>query len=227
MAKQMKWERIAALSGLGIAVVLVVRTLITPTPPLSAGEGAVAAFFVDKQSVWLLGVLMTGLVVAFGTWFYSGLREQLARRGEGRLGSVVYGSWIIVATLALVRHGILAVPALVPMHFEITVMLLTLASVLLGMVWFASAVTFLAMCVGGARGKAFPWWFNLGTLGVAVVMVLGGMASGVADGFLARTSNFRWVVLWTYIGWLTVASLVLFVQIGREIAVSGEAATEG
>lgn len=226
MNQQMKWERIAALTGLGISVVLVIRTLITPAPPVADGEAAVAQFFLDKQSVWLVGVLMTGLVIAFGTWFYAGIREQLARHGESRLGTVVFGSWIIVATIAMVRHAMLAVPALVPMPFDITVMLLTLASVLLGMVWFASAVTFAAVCIGGARGKAFPWWFNLGTLLVAIEMVLGGMSSGVAEGFLARSSNLRWVVLWTYIGWLAVASIVLYVQIGRE-AVLDSSPTEG
>jgi hypothetical protein len=208
---------LASLTGIAFALVVAARTLITPTPPLAGGdESAVRSFFVQKQGVWLLAVWMTALVVIFGTWFFGSLRAHLARHGAGRLASVGFGGWLIVGALALARHALIAVPALVPLPLVATASILTVAAIMLGMVWSAAFITVLSTAIAGARAKALPWWFNFLSAVTAIVLAIGTLVMLLPDGYFSRIGNFRWIVLWVYVAWSALASLVLFVRISRE-----------
>lgn len=217
-----KWERLGALTGVVMAVIVAARTLITPTVPIADWIGAAdplssQVWFDEHRSVWLLTVWLTGLIVVAGTWFHGGLRAYLTRQGASRLAGIGYAGWIITATIALVRHTILAVPALSPIPDEATAALFTLGPLLLGMVWFGAFITATAVAIAGARFKALPWWFNFLTAVEAVILGCGTLQLVfVGGGYFSMSGDFRWIVLWSYVAWTAIGGLVLYSRLGRE-----------
>lgn len=226
MSSQSKWERLSALSGLLFAVLLLIRTLVTPKPPLADGPEAVAAFFSKEQGLWLLTVFITGFVVLAGTWFYGGLRAYLERAGESRLATIMFGSWVMVGSLALLRHGMLAVPAIAPVGFAMTGLLLILASVLLSMVWVAAFGATAALMIAAARSRCFPSWF-VALSGIFTVVLLGGVATLLsANGYFSPLGDFKNVVLYAYIVWAALGSILLFMQLGAQDDATSERVAE-
>lgn len=211
---QARWERIATLSGIGFAVLLGLRTLITPRIPIADGESAVAAFFVAHQSVWLATVFMTGLIVLAGTWFYGGLHAVLTRAGEGRLATVAFGGWVMVGAVALVRHALLAVPALLPLDLATTTLLVVAAAIMLSMVWLAAFVATAAIAVAATRSGALPSWCIAATVAFAMLTLAGGLTLLKVNGYFSPTGDFKTLVVWGYVVWASLVSLAMFAQFG-------------
>jgi hypothetical protein len=202
------WERIGLGAGLALALVLAARTLITPTVPKDPAVWA--AFFADKQSVWLWTVWLTGVVVVVGTWFYGSVRAVIARAegGAGRVAMIFFGAWLIQGTLAAARHAIIAIPAMVPgLDAGVVGSLLVIGAAMLGMVWFAFLLQAVAVAMVTMRTKALPAWIGWISWLAAIVAALGTLAIVQTDGLFARAGGFRWVVLWTYIGWIALLSV--------------------
>ena len=210
------WERWGALSGLVFAVLLVVRTLMTPKIPFTEGPDGVAGWFSDNQRIWTITVWLTGLIILLGTWFIGGLRAYLARQGASRLGTIALTGWAIVAAIALMRHAMLAVPAMYPVGFEITGLLAGMASLMLGMVWFAALITTLAVAMAGLETKKLPSWFTWLSFLESFILLVGTLQLVQADGPFSTSGILRWVVLYSYIAWNAIGSLLLYSLLKKE-----------
>jgi hypothetical protein len=213
-----KLERYASLSGVIVAVLLLIRTLLlSPSIPLGNPD-ALPAFYADKAHILGLQVFLTGIIVIFGTIFFGGLRAYLVRRGADRLANIMFAGWIIQAAIALVRHAMLAVPVLAsPLRDPALIgFLAILAGVMLGFVWCAAFLIAAATSIATSYTRALPSWFGWATALVAIVFLTGSLVVSTSSGFFALSGNFRWVVLYTYIGWTAVASLILFSRLGSE-----------
>lgn len=212
-------ERYAALSGLVVAVLLLVRTMwLSPKPPLSGDVNALNAFYAAKGHTLGLQIFLTGVIVIFGTIFFGGLRAYLVRRGADRAANIMFAGWIIQAVLALARHSFLAVPVLAPTLRDpgLLAFVATVAGIMLGFVWFGSFIIAAATSIATSQTDGLPQWFGWATAAVAVVFLLGGLVVSTASGFFSIVGNFRWIVLYTYIGWTAVASAVLFERLSVE-----------
>lgn len=208
-----KWERLGILTGLLLAAILALRIAITPTVPKD--PTAWTPFFTDKQTLWLWTVWLTGAIVVVGTWFYGSVRSFLVRAegGTGRLAVILYGAWLIQATLAAARHALLAIPALNPtLDPGITGTLLASASMMLGMVWFTFLLQTVAMAVVGRRTRAVPMWYIAFTWLAGVSALLGTFSIVDLSWHFSRAAKFRWVVLWTYVAWVAVTSVVCAIR---------------
>jgi hypothetical protein len=217
--EERRLERYASLSGLVVAVLLLIRTLaLSPKPPGHGSLTEFTAFYADKAHILGLQVFITGIVVIFGTVFFGGLRAYLVRRGADRLANIMFAGWIIQAALALIRHSFLAVPVLfVPLRDPGFVEFLgTVAGIMLGFVWMAAFLIAASTSIATSVTNALPKWFGWATAIAAVVFLLGGLVVSATGGFFSLSGNYRWVVLYTYIGWTAVASLVLFDRLGSE-----------
>ena len=206
------WQRAGILSGLVLAASLAIRTLITPTvpPPTTATATSFMTFFSDHQSLWLWTVWLTGAVVVLGTWFYGSLRPVLAGiDGGDRAATIFFGAWIIQGSLAAARHATIALPAMTPsMDPSIGYTLLGIASVMLGMVWFTFALQTVTVFVICVRSRGIAMWYVVLSGLATVIAFLGTFSIVQLNGHFSRTAKFRWVVLWTYIGWVAITSLV-------------------
>ena len=214
------FERWASLSGLVLAVLLTVRTLITPQIPFIYGENGVEIWFRQNHILWVVTVWMTIFIVIAGTWFVGGLRAYLARQGASRLGTIALIGWSMVGTLALARHALLAMPALVGYTlFEMPGMALFLAQVagvMLGMVWGAAVIVTIAVGMAGIQSGKLPNWFSWFSLLEGVLLLAGSLATVQVDGFFSSTGPYRYVALWSYILWNAAGSLVLYRLLKKE-----------
>jgi hypothetical protein len=212
-----KWERWTALSGVIVAALLLIRTLfLTPVPPLTSDPSTLGGFYFAHASKLQLQVFLTGVIVILGTWFFGGLRAYLVRAGADRLANIMFAGWIMQGALALVRHSFLAVPALAYTTQLPILMIYNVASIMLGFVWMCAFIIAGATSLASSRAGALPSWFGWGTAIVAVIMLLGSLAVSEPAGYFSRFGDFRWVVLYTYIGWVAVTSILLYQGLGAE-----------
>ncbi len=217
-----KWERLASLTGVVMAALLAVRTLITPSPHtyliVEAGPYEMATWFLGHRGVLLLAVWMTGLIVVAGTWFHGGLRAYLSRQGASRLAGIGFAGWILVGTISLVRHAMLSVLVLYALPLDANLSIIVVGQMMLGMVWFGAFITAIAVAIAGARFSALPWWFNFGTAVEAVILGAGTLVvlTGGSGGYFSLSGDFRWIVLWSYIAWAAIGGLVLYSRLGKE-----------
>src|SRR2546425_712695 len=98
-----RWERLAAVSGIGFAAAVLVGSFLPGTPPKPDDPiSKIQAFFVDHRTKYLASVLVFGAGLAFFLWFLGVLRSVL-RRGEGgtgRLSALAFGAGLVVAAVA-------------------------------------------------------------------------------------------------------------------------------
>ena len=211
------WGRVAAVAGLLFAAMILLRTLVVPVPPWVGGQAGVQRFFAEKHGLLGFGVFATGVIVVLGTFFFGGLRAFLVRQSTVTPANIMFGGWLIQGALALARHTFVAIPALIPAAAPSSAVgLYTLASVMLGFVWFSALIITAAVGLVPNRSGALPAWFSWLTLVAAVIFLLGGLAVSTPAGFFSRSGDFRWVVLYTYIGWSAIAALVLYQRVGAE-----------
>lgn len=214
-----RMERIGLATGLGLALVLVVRTLITPSVPPSAGSTPeeFASFFTDNQSVWLWTVWLTGLVLVLGTLFFGSVRAVIAR-AEGapaRAANIFFAAWIAQGTVAASRHAIMALPAVSKGADPLLgYTLLGIGAFMLGMVWFLFLLQTVALALIILRMRVLPAWMGWFSWLAAVVAFLGTLMIVQLTGPLSAGGGFRWVVLGTYIAWVALLSLASLMSSG-------------
>lgn len=216
--EERRWVRLGLVSGLALALVLVIRTLITPAipPPVKTPEPVLSAFFTAHESVWLWTVWLTGVVVVVGTWFHTAVREILAGDASTKmLGNIVLIAWAIQGSLAAARHAIMALPAInkgIDPLVDYT--LLGIGAFMLGMVWFTFLVQTVAVALAAPRAKVLPAWIGWLSWVAALVALLGTLVIVERTGFFSPPGGFRWVVLGTYIVWTALLALAGLLQMG-------------
>lgn len=206
-------SRLAPLTGLVFAVLVVVTTVVSPTQPKPSTSGAhVIAFFTAHRAAERAGAVLGTLAVAFLLFFAGSLLDTMRRASGGDvLGSVaLVGAGLLAAGLAVsasltwaltdgpasfspaTAHGLDAV------GYDMVLPMIA------GIIVFA-----LATGIAVVRGRWLPAW-----LGWALI----------ALGVIAPSPAFP-IAMFGLVAWSALAAVLLAVRNGRTAAPQSPAVT--
>jgi len=163
---QDRWERIAALSGVVVAILFVaIIALAGELPKASASGSEVAAYVGEHRSALLLVAYLEGLAAVALLWFWGVARSALTvgEGGTGRLSNVVLVAGAAQALLYLLNSaflGLLAYHATGTTDAGAAAMLYRLGFVAFQAGAFPLGAAWLATAIVGLRCKALPVWIS-------------------------------------------------------------------
>ncbi len=207
-----KWERLAALSGLVFAVVLVVGIVVGGKPPrVDASPGSIAAFVSAHHRAMKVGSLLSGLAIIFALWFLGSLFGFM-RKAEGdraRLSVVAVTSGTLMGAAALIGSTLQAFVASQGGAAAASGAFV-LSGLVFGAIWFPGVALAGAVATLGGRTKALPSW-HVGLSTVAAVVFLVASFAGVkTSGPLAQFGPISFVALILFAVWIAATSLVVY-----------------
>jgi hypothetical protein len=209
-----KWspERLAASSGIGFVILLVVGSLIPGSPKkYSASAADIATWLHDKHKALLIAAILFGLAYVFFLWFLASFAGTFRAAGEQRLATVIYGAGVALITIGAVSDGIMvALSREVSMGADPNTLKLLygIDNFLYGrMFWIATAIA-LAVAIANSRAKALPDWFGWLSYAGAAVFVIGGL-SEKTKGFFSPTGGMVMITFIVFLAWILIASVLL------------------
>jgi hypothetical protein len=209
----MQWDRVARLSGIAFALLLVIGFgLFGDAPKVDASGSDVAAFYSDHSGRILTGVPIIVLGFVFLLWFAGAIANILQESGQGRLGATALALAAAEVGVALVVQALsasLAVgiadagdeganQAVNALSWSID----ALGSLLVG--GFILAAT-----LGLWRAAIVPRWFGWFGL-VSAVLVALRATTWASDGFWSPSGGYLYVLLLCGLGWAIIASVLLY-----------------
>ncbi|MHB8641322.1 MAG: hypothetical protein ACYDA3_00320 [Gaiellaceae bacterium] len=209
-----KWtpERLAASSGIGFVILLVVGSLIPGSPKkYDASAADIATWFHDKHKSILIAGILFGLAYVFFLWFLASFAGTFRAAGEQRLATVIYGAGVAFVTIGAVSDGVM-----VALSREVSLgadantikLLYGVDSFLYSrMFWIATAIA-LATAIANSRAKAMPDWFGWLSSAGAIVFVIGGLSQKTA-GFFSPSGGMVMITFIVFLAWVLVASFLL------------------
>ena len=212
-----RWEQVAAATGIGFVVLLLIATFIVAQPPDvdEASAGEIRSYFTDNRSGLEFQAFLLGLTGILFIWFAGTFRSVLASaEGESRRLSLISFAGAI---------GVLS--TIVPT----VVVNLTLASGVSGAVgqalfryasWYGVLVVFsVAVFVGAAslsagRTGVLPQWFAWAGLAVAGLHLLQSLDLILDADFLEPNGFLGYLNLILVALWVLAASVLLLQRLG-------------
>lgn len=209
-----RWERYAPLAGVLAVILWVISIFVIESadaPGDDAGAQEIAAYFESEGGTILAGSFVFMLGTAVFIWFLGSLRARLfwAEGGAGRMTSIVFGSGLVVAAMAM---GLMAPQAAGGLMAEETNAPIdpgaAQAFEALGDGFFVAAeatvvVFFLAAAVAALRTRALPVWLGWASLVLGIVAVVPWIG---------------WAVfIWGLPLWVLVTSIWLFMRPGERV----------
>ena len=224
------WERYAAGTGLGAALLLWAQAFVAPLypsfddPPLE-----VARYYQSNASAIRVQMLLTGLAGILFLWFLGSLRAHL-RRAEGdtgRVSAVAFGAGI--AALGPASVGVISTATaahLAGTGLPVSAMTgLREARLLAGLVavaplndmrllayalgWFALGPLLAATAVVTARSGAFPRWHMNVTYGMFLLSLVAALSVLLESGPFAPGGAYSIVLFGLFVLWLGATSWLL------------------
>jgi hypothetical protein len=188
-----RWSRIAALTGVIFAVVLVPAVLVTSgAPDSNASAAKVRAYVLTHKNHYSLGALLSILAVVFGLFFYSYLRAFFRRLpGNEWLASLFFGGAIVFGVGGALAGGVDASLGDSPASLSAgSLQLLNTLSEDLNVATLATGLAILYLSAGFIvyRSRALPVWLAW------VSWVLGVAAASFLFTFFALVATVLWVL---------------------------------
>jgi hypothetical protein len=209
-----KWspERLAASSGIGFVILLVVGSLLPGSPKkYDASAADIATWFHDKHKSILIAGILFGLAYVFFLWFLASFAGTFRAAGEQRLATVMYGAGVALITIGAVSDGIgitLSREVSLGADQNSVKLLYGIENFLYSrMFWIAAAIA-LATAIANGRAKALPDWFGWLSYAGAIVFVIGGL-SIKTSGFFSPTGGMVMITFIVFLAWILVASFLL------------------
>jgi hypothetical protein len=172
------WERIAALSGLAVAVLFFgAIALLGDVPKAPAPGGEVASYFAEHRSALLTGLYLEGLAGVAMLWFYGVVRSALGRAegGTSRLANVALVAGAAQAGLYILSSGFwgaLAYASSRPADSVTAAVFYRLGAVAFQVGAFPLAAALLSVAIVGIRTRVLPAWLTWVTAIFGVVALV-------------------------------------------------------
>jgi hypothetical protein len=223
MADQ-RWDRYAAGTGLGAAVLLAVQAFLAPLyPTFSDSTITVVRYYHTNGSAIRVQILFTGLAGVLFLWFLGSLRTYL-RGFEGDLGRIsaiafgaglaatgpaAVGALVTAAAARAVSGAGFATPfqqfiepgAVAPLH--------QLRLLSYPLTWFAFAPLLAATAVVAARTGAFPRWHMNASYVISVLSLGAGLSILIDTGAFAPGGPYNLMLFTLFLVWLGVTSWLI------------------
>lgn len=174
-----RMERIAALTGVAVAVLFFgAIALLGDVPKAPAPGGEVASYFAKHRSALLTGLYLEGLAGVAMLWFYGVVRSALGRveGGTGRLANVALVAGATQAGLYIMSSGFwgaLAYASSRPVEPVTAAVFYRLGAVAFQVGAFPLAAALLSVAIIGIRTRVLPGWLTwvTGVIGVVALVV--------------------------------------------------------
>ena len=196
-----KWEKYAALGGVAFVVLSVVGSFIAGSPPAPDDPAAeITEWFVDNPGAIQTSQFLNGLALIALIWWAGSLFRKMSRAegGRPRLSVVAIVGFVFAGVFALMSGAVMSATALRideigdSAQVFYTLSMVMLATSAFGLVSALGAVSALSL-----RTKMLPQWLTyLGWL-VALLMVVGSIASATdeaAFGFFGFAGFLIWAI---------------------------------
>jgi len=224
------WERYAAGTGLGTAVLLWVQVFVAPLyPGFDDAPLEVARYYQSNAAAIRVQMLLTGLAGILFLWFLGSLRAHL-RRSEGdtgRVSAVAFGAGI--AALGPASVGVISTATAAHLAGSgLPVSAMTgarEAQLLAGLVavaplndmrllayalgWFALAPLLAATAVVTARSGAFPRWHMNASYALFLLSIVAALSVLLESGPFAPGGAYNLVLFGLFVVWLGATSWLL------------------
>lgn len=195
-----KFEKWAALSGVGFVVLTVIGAFIAGSPPkVSDPAGKIVQFTKDNQDSLRTAAYLAGLGMVFFLFFLGAVWTRLRRAegGSGRLAGTAAMGGVVALAIAAIGNSVAAYGALHPLESAGT---FRLSTVVFGFLGFAALVFTEATSIVILRTKFLaPWLGWVGAL-VAVLWLIGSAAVSTENdtifviGFVAFLAWALWLI---------------------------------
>jgi hypothetical protein len=188
-----RWTRVAALTGVVFALVLVPAVLVTSGAPSSNASAAkVRAYVLTHKTSYSVGALLSILAVVFGLFFYSYLRAYFRTRpGNDWLASLFFGGAIVFGVGGALGGGVDAVLGDSPASLSAgSLQLLNAVAEDINVAALAAGLGILYLSAGFIvyRSRALPVWVAW------ISWLLGLLAASFVLTFLALVATVLWVL---------------------------------
>lgn len=173
-----RWERVAALTGVAVAVLFFgAIAVLGDLPKAPAPGGEVASYFAQHRSAILTGLYLEGLAGVAMLWFFGVVRSALSRAegGTGRLANVALVAGAGQAGLYILSSGFWGALANASSHRVDPVSAAVfhrLGSVAFQVGAFPLAAALLSVAIVGLRSRALPAWLSWVTAAFGVVALV-------------------------------------------------------
>ena len=211
-------ERLAAWTGLGFALFLMVGNFLPGTPPKwNASAADIQLYLVGKNTKILAGLVLTGLAYVLFLWFLASFAGMFRDAGQGRLATIVYGAGVATIVIAAVGDGIqLAMAKIIYTADPNTVAALFGAgSWLYNRLFFALAAVGFATWLATKRSNVMPAWYGMLSLLAGGIWIVSGVSFG-DNGFFSITGGMCVIGFISVAVWVGLTSVLLVQRVGSE-----------
>lgn len=217
----MKWsnERLAASTGLGFAVLLIVSGFLPGSPKKwNADQMTIEHYLQGKHKEILVSMMLSGLALVAILWFLASFAGMFRDAGQGRLATVMYGAGVATAAIAGVgdalQLGLSKVTETTPDANTIAA-LYGVSTWLYARIFWPMAALALATWLASRRSKAMPDWYALLSLLAGCVFIISGLS--LRDtGFFTITGGMGVIGFISIAVWIGISSLLLVQRVGAE-----------
>ena len=217
----MKWsnERLAASTGVGFAVLLIVSGFLPGSPKKwNASAMDIESFLQGKHKEILASMMLSGLALVALLWFMASFAGMFRDAGQGRLATVMYGAGVATAGIAAVgdglQLGLSKVTETIPDANTIAA-LYGASTWLYARIFWPMAALALATWLASKRSKAMPDWYALLSLLGACIFIVSGVSLN-GTGFFSISGGMGWIGFISIAVWIALSSVLLVQRVGAE-----------
>jgi hypothetical protein len=208
-------QRLAAATGIGFVVLIVVATFFGSPPDFGAPADEVSRYYREDQRAIQSSALVFATALALLLWFLGTLRSVLAEaeRDGAALATIGFGGGLVAVALLVISLSFVVGAAFRPEETppELTRTLDDLSFLVLAPGACSLVVFFAATGAAILRTGALPRWLGSLAALVAVLQALGAGAVFEDSGLFAADGVFGYAAFFSFLLWILAASVVMAV----------------
>ncbi len=204
-------ERLAASTGIGFAIVLVIANVIAGSPPkYNASAAKDVSFLEDKHRAILAGGVLSGIAIVLFLWFLASFAGTFREAGQRRLSTIIYGAGVATVTLAAAGEAVyVGLSRLSTFVDPKTVQgLYASVSFVFAQLWWPVIALTLATVLAVRRSGVLPEWYAWLTLAGSVIFFVGALSLRT-KGFFSVTGGMSFIAFLVFAVWVLISSALL------------------
>ncbi|HEV3479963.1 MAG TPA: hypothetical protein VG144_11015 [Gaiellaceae bacterium] len=206
-------QRLAAATGIGFVVLIVVATFFGSPPDFGAPADEVSRYYREDQRAIQSSALVFATALALLLSFLGTLRSVLAEaeRDGAALATIGFGGGLVAVALLIISLSFVVGAAFRPEETppELTRTLDDLSFLVLAPGACSLVVFFAATGAAILRTDALPRWLGSLAALVAVLQALGAGAVFEDSGLFAADGVFGYAAFFSFLAWILAASVVM------------------